>query len=57
MGYPIPSDEKDEPAKQGDLDEPLVTRNNTPFEWSLDANGQIVAHMYAHPGLILEQSH
>lgn len=45
MRYPTPSDESDEPTRTGDLKEPQIKNSTDPFSWTLDANGQITAHM------------
>lgn len=45
LRYPVPSGEKGDPEPEGDYDEPQAKKNNDPFQWHVDANGQIVAHM------------
>jgi chitinase len=43
--YPKPSGESDEPLSMADMKEPQVNKTTDPFSWSLDANGQITAHI------------
>lgn len=45
MRYPTPQGESDTPTKTGDLKEPQISNSTDPFSWTLDANGQITAHM------------
>ncbi|KAF5852879.1 hypothetical protein GGP41_008338 [Bipolaris sorokiniana] len=45
MRYPTPQGESDTPTKTGDLKEPQISNSTDPFSWTLDANGQITAHI------------
>jgi chitinase len=43
--YPTPSGESDKPLSMADMKEPQVNNKTDPFSWSLDASGQITAHI------------
>lgn len=45
MRYPVPSGEKDDPESEGDYEDPKTKSNHEPFQWHVDANGQLVAHL------------
>jgi chitinase len=45
MRYPVPSGQTDAPEKMGDYEEPKVDKSQEPFEWDLDASGQLTAHI------------
>jgi chitinase len=45
MRYPVPIGQNDAPEKMGDYEEPRIDKTQEPFEWDLDASGQLTAHI------------
>lgn len=45
MRYPVPKGVTDEPEKMSDYSKPSVKKTASPFQWDLDAKGQLTVHL------------
>jgi chitinase len=45
MRYPVPQGEQEGPEKMSDYSEPQVEKSADPFQWDLDAKGQLTVHI------------